>query len=116
KLYARGYLDNYADLSENAPENPGKPTLYSTFLKDRSLNIHDYIDMQSASVIASPKATPAGTVPDVLGLGVREAVVRLEEAGYNVAFDGVGYVTAQTPAAGTKYKSGSIVTVSLKQF
>lgn len=116
KLYARGYLDNYADLSENAPENPGKPTLYATFRKDRSLNIHDYIDMQSASVIASPKATPAGTVPDVLGLGVREAVVRLEEAGYNVAFDGVGYVTAQTPAAGTKYKSGSIVTVSLKQF
>ena len=116
KLYARGYLDNYADISENAPDNPGKPTLYATFRKDRSLNIHDYIDMQSASVIETPKAMPAGTVPDVLGLGVREAVVCLEEAGYNVAFDGVGYVTAQTPAAGTKAPAGTKVAVSLKQF
>ena len=116
KLYARGYLDNYADMSENAPAAKGKPTPYATFRDDRSRNIHDFIDMERAAVITRPGATPAGAVPDVRGLGVREAVVRLEEAGFNVAFDGVGYVTEQTPAAGTPAKPGSRVNVTLRQF
>jgi len=116
KLYARGYLDNYADITENAPADPGKPTLYATFRKDRSLNIHHYIDLDRAAVIAPPAATPAGCVPDVRGLGVREAVVRLEEAGYNVSFDGIGYVTSQQPAAGTKTPAGHRVQLQLQQF
>lgn len=116
KLYARGYLDNYADYHENAPADPGRPTLYATFRGDRSLDIHRYIDMDRAAVIQRPGAAAAGCVPDVRGLGVREAVVRLEEAGYNVAFDGIGYVTAQEPAPGTKAGKGHKVKLQLQQF
>lgn len=115
KLYARGYLDNYADIHENAPEDPGRPTLYATFRGDRSLDIHRYVDLDRAAVIQTPSTTPAGTVPDVRGLGVREAVVHLEEAGYNVAFDGVGYVTAQSPAPGTAARAGQRVHLTLRQ-
>lgn len=116
KLYARGYLDNYADIDENAPADAGRPTLYATFRKDRSLNIHRYIDMDRAAVITPPAPPVAVCVPDVRGLGVREAVVRLEEAGYNVAFDGIGYVTAQNPPAGTKAAKGLRVSLTLQQF
>ena len=116
KMYARGYLDDYPDLHENAPEKAGMPTLYATFRPDRSQHIHDFIDMERAAVITAPQETPAGSVPDVRGLGVREAVVRLEKAGYNVGFSGLGYVVAQEPAAGTKLLSGAKVDLSLKQF
>ncbi len=115
KLYARGYLDNYADITENAPADPGRPTLYATFRNERSFNIHKYIDLERAAVIRRPEPVAAGRVPDVLGLGVREAVVRLEEAGYNVAFDGIGYVTAQTPPAGTPASQGHRVSLTLRQ-
>ncbi len=116
KLYARGYLDNHADCRDNAPDDPGRPTLYATFDKDRSTELHRFIDMERAAVINTPGTTPPGTVPDVRGLGVREAVVRLEEAGFNVAFDGIGYVTAQTPPPGTKTLSGARVRLQLQQF
>lgn len=72
--------------------------------------------MERAAVINTPGTTPPGTVPDVRGLGVREAVVRFEEAGFNVAFDGIGYVTAQTPPPGTKTLSGARVRLQLQQF
>lgn len=116
KLYARGYLDNYSDITENAPADPGRPTLYATCREDRAEGIHDYIGMPRATVIQRPADTPAGTVPDVRGLGVREAVVRLEQAGYNVNFHGTGYVTAQQPAPGTKAAKGYKVTLQLNQF
>ena len=40
---------------------------------------------------------PEGTVPSVLGLGLREAVVALEKEGYDVKFHGTGYVRQQIP-------------------
>ena len=41
-----------------------------------------------------------GLVPDVTGMGLREALSLLENAGYRVTFEGQGIVAAQTPAAG----------------
>lgn len=116
KLYARGYLDEYPDIHENAPADPGRPTLYATLNSDRSRHIHDFIDMDRAAVITAPSAQPSGHVPDVRGLGVREAVVRLEQAGYNVGFDGIGYVVDQTPAAGTPIAQGHRIDLKLNQF
>ena len=41
-----------------------------------------------------------GLVPDVKGMGLREAIALLEKAGYRVTFEGHGIVDSQTPAAG----------------
>ena len=43
----------------------------------------------------------ADEVPDVTGMGLRDAVVCLEKGGYEVSFEGHGKVTAQSPAAGS---------------
>ena len=53
------------------------------------------------------------TVPSVIGLGLREAVVTLEQAGLNVKFQGTGYVARQIPERGTPVKKGQTVTLAL---
>ena len=58
---------------------------------------------------------PKGTVPSVVGLGVREAVATLENNGFNVKFQGTGYVRQQIPEEGTPLKRGSTVTLALAQ-
>ena len=49
-----------------------------------------------------------GLVPNVKGMGLREAVVLLENAGYEVSFSGHGIVESQTPAAGDTARSRQI--------
>lgn len=62
-----------------------------------------------------PEKVDNSTVPDVRGLGIREALVKLEEAGLRVHFTGTGYVTALTPEPGTKVAPGTKVTATLSQ-
>ena len=49
-----------------------------------------------------------GLVPNVTGLGLREAVGLLENAGYDVTFEGHGIVETQIPAAGDTARSRQI--------
>ena len=49
-----------------------------------------------------------GLVPNVKGMGLREAVVLLENAGYKVSFSGHGIVESQIPAAGDTARSRQI--------
>ena len=55
-----------------------------------------------------------GIVPNVKGLGLRDAVAMLEKAGYTVSFEGHGIVTAQTPAPGDTARSHKI-SLTLKE-
>ena len=49
-----------------------------------------------------------GVVPDVTGMGLREASALLEKAGYRVNFEGHGVVAAQVPAAGDSIRTQTI--------
>lgn len=40
-------------------------------------------------------------VPDVVGMGLRDAIVYLEKNGYEVSFEGHGNITSQNPSAGS---------------
>lgn len=53
----------------------------------------------------------APTVPDVRGLSMRDAVIALNKAGYEVARNGSGTVTSQTPAAGAALQPGRRVQI-----
>ncbi len=55
-----------------------------------------------------------GRVPDVKGLGLKDALHVLEEAGYRCTYEGTGYTVSQEPAAGTKADKGSKVKIVLK--
>ena len=63
----------------------------------------------------SPRNVPDGDVPDVIGLGAREAISRLEAAGLKVKLHGYGYVARQSVRAGTKAEKGAIVELTLRE-
>ena len=62
-------------------------------------------------------ATISGTVipvPDVKGMGLKDALYAIENNGYKCVYEGIGHVTSQTPAAGTECKKGETVKIVLK--
>lgn len=64
-------------------------------------------------VVGSSDQTPDGTIviPDVRGLTVRRAISRMVVDDFDVVVRGSGVVRSQSPAAGTKSRVGSEVTL-----
>lgn len=58
--------------------------------------------------------TPLVEVPNVLGLSVREAIVRLQSVGLKANVLGSGAAKIQVPEAGTLVRDGSIITVEFE--
>ena len=58
--------------------------------------------------------TVGGVVPDVSGLGLRQAVALLEAQGLKVRVHGQGRVARQSVAAGAKAVKGEYVDLQLK--
>ena len=114
KLYSRGMLDNSSDLSDDTTDE-SRPTLYASNDQGRHNRLASGLHMPAGTVISAPATTDPGLIPDVRGLGIREAVVTLEKAGYNVDFSGIGYVVEQMPAPRTRAPKGTQVTINLKQ-
>ena len=56
----------------------------------------------------------AGTMPDVRGMGLKDALFVLESRGLSVKFSGHGAVATQSIAAGTRIRPGTAVTIILK--
>ena len=117
KMYSRGMLGNSSDYREIAQEGT-QPLFYATARPSSRKHLTQGLDITSAKEMASNVSeTPVtGCVPSVVGLGLREAVVKIEEAGFNVSFSGNGYVRSQSPGAGQKLKEGESVRLSLNEF
>ena len=62
-------------------------------------------------------ATISGTVipvPDVKGMGLKDALYAIENNGYKCVYEGIGHVASQTPAAGTECRKGETIKIVLK--
>lgn len=53
-------------------------------------------------------------VPDLKGLGLKDAIYAIENNGYRCSHSGTGHVVSQTPKAGTKAKKGDRISIVLK--
>ena len=53
-------------------------------------------------------------VPDLKGLGLKDAIFAIENNGYKFSHSGTGHVVSQTPKAGTKAKKGDKISIVLK--
>lgn len=117
KLYSRGMLGNRSDFRAETPEPPSrKATLYAAGNDGRDGAIAGAVSLgESHNVIRHPAGTPEGSVPDVKGFGLRDAVAALEARGFNVRFSGTGYVASQTPSPGTLTPRGTAVTLALTE-
>ena len=112
-MYARGMLGNSSDYRKGVEKVGDHPTYFAS-LTDAHNSLHTKLGGGKKSVLPKPKANSKG-VPDVLGLGLRDALCRLESAGYNVEFTGSGYVTGQLPTPGSNVAKGTKIKLKLKQ-
>ena len=53
-------------------------------------------------------------VPDVTGLGLKDAMFIIENSGLRCRYTGTGHVTSQTPSPGARTTEGSAITLTLK--
>lgn len=63
----------------------------------------------------SPLEDRPGTMPNVVGMGLKDALFLLESRGAKVAFTGRGTVRQQSIAPGAKIAPGTTVTITLRQ-
>lgn len=71
----------------------------------------------AAEATALPTATPTsdGTVPDLKGLSLSDALWAAEKSGFTIKWTGEGKVASQTPAAGKNAIQGTPIQVVLKR-
>ena len=74
------------------------------------------VSMDSASVtlIADEKAVPDDRIPNVVGMGARDAVFQLERRGLKVRIAGVGKVRSQSIPSGNKVIKGQTVLLTMR--
>lgn len=53
-------------------------------------------------------------VPDLTGMGLRDAIYAIENNGYRCRHSGTGHVKTQHPAAGEKMEKGGTITITLQ--
>jgi cell division protein FtsI (penicillin-binding protein 3) len=66
------------------------------------------------AVSLSPRKYTQGGVPNVVGMGLRDALFLLENEGLNVKVMGRGHVVHQSLTAGSSYKKGQIISLELR--
>lgn len=55
-----------------------------------------------------------GIVPDLNGMGLMDAIYAIENNGFKCVYEGIGHVTRQSPAAGTRHGKGGTIHIILK--
>ncbi|MGV3762512.1 penicillin-binding protein [Parapedobacter sp.] len=96
--------------------------------KAATLRVYDALGIKTTYASAEPmqqidtvKGIPfsdetikTGTVPDVKGMGLIDAMYALENSGYRTTVKGKGKVVAQSLAAGQHVKTGASIVIELK--
>ena len=116
KLYSLGMLNNISDFHASEQKSTTRPTFFAT-AADRSSNskLVANAGIKELKRFRSPRNVTDGEVPEVIGLGAREAISRLEAAGLKVKLHGYGYVARQSVRAGTKAEKGTVVELTLRE-
>ena len=61
-----------------------------------------------------PESVPRGIMPDVTGMGLKDAIYRLEQNGLRVTVHGKGFVISQSISPGAAVNSGNSVVIDLQ--
>lgn len=113
KMFSRGMLGNSSDFNTGEEARGSRPTVHASSDRSRTESLKGMLGTETVARMRTPTAVRG--VPDVKGMSVRDAIVALEDKGYNVRIKGSGYVSAQTPAPGTAAAPGTKVVLTLAQ-
>ncbi len=110
------------EVSNSMPYSKGgKKEELLTVFEDIKINIKDTdVDSEWLStkareydILLRPKKIPKGLVPDVRGMGAKDAVCVLENAGLKVNVRGAGRVSSQSLTPGGKFRKGQTITLRM---
>ena len=128
RVYAAGYNNPDMKISHQIPDSKklpqtkgGKKDELERVLRDLDFDIENRkVNTQWVSAKAGAEAVqfkakhfPDGIVPDVRGMGAKDAVIILDAAGLNVVISGVGRVVQQSIVAGQPYRKGATIYLRL---
>lgn len=68
---------------------------------------------RTEDVVFERRTIPAGRVPNVTGMGLRDGLFLLEEAGFKVKVSGAGVIKSQSIAPGVEAKAGRTIHIEL---
>ncbi|HTR28644.1 MAG TPA: penicillin-binding protein [Puia sp.] len=91
------------------------PDVAAPIPADSAAPAHGFLasNPQSAVTPGAPGANPAHGVPDVKGLGLKDALYLLESENLHVAVRGSGKVKSQSLEPGSEYKKNETITIQL---
>lgn len=114
RMYSRGMLGPGPDFRTQTVQNPANMKIQATRRNSRDSYIRAFTSTgHTGQRLVTPFETPPGTVPNVKGLSLREAIVAIEERGYELKYTGTGAVVGQTPEPGIRLKKGSTIELTL---
>ncbi len=114
-MYSRGMLGNTSDF-RGEPDSETEPSLPLIYASDGDLLANAVKQATGSSPRRMKREeSPEGGVPNVRGMGLREAISQLESERYEVTFSGSGYVRQQIPAPGAKVAAGTKVQLFLSE-
>ncbi len=115
KMNARGLLGDKPDYRADDPAEDKTviPTVYTVGQKSMPM-LQRTLGTNRVKTYKSAKQASRGAVPDVRGMGIRQAVCAIEAAGYRAGVRGNGLVVAQSPAAGTRIRAGATVELTMQ--
>lgn len=104
-LKTEGETGEWVHVAQHAPGNePGNATTEA--------GVTDSVKPEE--IMAEVAETDGDTVPDVTGMGLKDAIYLLESRGLTVAFSGKGTVKHQSVSAGTPAKKGQVVHIKME--
>lgn len=127
KVYATS-LNMHKDIDDEAPLVLNDLPLAKSGYKEKTLTVYNKIGISARSdsdeewvsvarkdnsIELLPKNTLRGTVPDVTGMGLQDAVYLLENAGLKTTVRGNGKVVKQSLAVGTPAVKGNQILIEL---
>ncbi len=111
KMYSRGMLHKASTYTSSKKES--SPVMLGQVGGNLD-KLATTLGIKKMKTMRQPAQVNNGGVPDVRGLDVVSAVKKLESAGLNVRTQGAGAVYAQSRTAGTAYRRGDEITLTLR--
>lgn len=114
KLYSLGLLDNSSDYHSGNEHAVKAPIMLASLSGEKAM-ARLAKSMKAGKYRSAPKPQQqAAGVPNVVGLGAREAVATIEAAGYNVRISGTGRVVSQSAPPDSLVKPGDEIELTLQ--
>ncbi|MDE6396279.1 MAG: PASTA domain-containing protein, partial [Muribaculaceae bacterium] len=114
RMYSRGMLGTGPDFRKTASSVPSSMTIQATRQANRDGLVRQFAGTGGhGHRLVTPGETRPGTAPNVVGLSLREAIVAIEERGYELKYSGTGAVVSQTPPPGQPLRKGETIELTL---